>query len=205
MDAAAAPQSPLATRTVVNRDGEALLIEHFIDAAEAATLSRQLQAELSWQTETLVLYGREITVPRRVSWVGDPGATYTYSGVLHEPLPWSPLLANLRARIQSCTGYDFNSVLANLYQDGMDSMGWHADKERELGHNPVIASLSFGAERMFKLRHNKSGDTVEMYLPSGSLLLMRGALQHHWRHCLPKMRGVTAPRVNLTFRYIYPA
>lgn len=205
MDAAAAPQSPLATRTVVNRDGEALLIEHFIDAAEAATLSRQLQAELSWQTETLVLYGREITVPRRVSWVGDPGATYTYSGVLHEPLPWSPLLANLRARIQSCTGYDFNSVLANLYRDGMDSMGWHADKERELGHNPVIASLSFGAERMFKLRHNKSGDTVEMYLPSGSLLLMRGALQHHWRHCLPKMRGVTAPRVNLTFRYIYPA
>lgn len=205
MDAAAAPQSRLATRTVVNRDGEALLIEHFIDAAEAATLSRQLQAELSWQTETLVLYGREITVPRRVSWVGDPGATYTYSGVLHEPLPWSPLLANLRARIQSCTGYDFNSVLANLYRDGMDSMGWHADKERELGHNPVIASLSFGAERMFKLRHNKSGDTVEMYLPSGSLLLMRGALQHHWRHCLPKMRGVTAPRVNLTFRYIYPA
>lgn len=205
MCAAAISESLLAAQTVVDRDGEALLIEHFIDDAEACALNEQLQAELSWQTETLVLYGREIIVPRRVCWIGDPGARYTYSGVLHEPLPWSPLLANLRAHVQSCIAHQFNSVLANLYRDGMDSMGWHADKERELGRDPVIASLSFGAERVFKLRHNRSGETVETRLRSGSLLLMRGSLQHHWRHCLPKMRGVAAPRVNLTFRYIVHA
>lgn len=194
-----------AARPLVSRDGEAFLFEHFIESEEADLLGGRLQHDLRWETEAIVMYGREIMVPRRVCWVGDAGARYTYSGVMHDPQPWPPVLSDLRARVQSFTGYDFNSVLANLYRDGADSMGWHADKERELGRDPVIASLSFGAERVFKLRHNKSNETVETTLGNGSLLLMCGSLQHHWRHCLPKMRGVTAPRVNLTFRYIYPA
>jgi len=190
--------------SLVSRDGEVFLLDRFIAPEEAAQLTGQLCRELDWHAESLVLYGREISVPRRVCWYGDAGAIYTYSGVTHTPLPWPPLLTELRRRVQSCTGQNFNSVLGNFYRDGNDSMGWHADKERELGRNPVIASLSFGAQRLFKLRHNKSGETVEVYLPSGSLLLMGGALQHHWRHCLPKMRGIDAPRVNLTFRYIPP-
>lgn len=191
------------TSSLVRREGEVFLVEQFIDSVEAAQLGARLQRELSWHTETLMLYGREITVPRRVCWYGDAGAHYTYSGMTHMPLPWPPLLAELRVRVQSFTGHDFNSVLGNLYRDGGDSMGWHADKERELGRNPVIASLSFGAPRLFKLRHNKSGETIEVHLANGSLLLMAGALQHHWRHCLPKMRGIDAPRVNLTFRNVH--
>lgn len=192
-------------RTLVNRDGEALLFEHFIVGEEATALAEQLRQDVNWQTETIVLYGREITVPRQVCWVGDAGIRYTYSGVVHDPLPWPPVLAALRTRVQAFTGHDFNSVLANRYRDGTDSMGWHADNERELGRNPVIASLSFGADRVFKLRHNKNSETVEVRLGNGSLLLMCGSLQHHWRHCLPKMRGITEARVNLTFRYIHPA
>lgn len=190
--------------SLVSHEGEVFLFEQFVAADEAARLTDQLCRELDWRAESILLYGRQVSVPRRVCWYGDAGATYTYSGVTHTPLPWPSLLVDLRMRIQSLVGVQFNSVLGNLYRDGNDSMGWHADKERELGRNPVIASLSFGAQRLFKLRHNKSGETVEIILPSGSLLLMAGALQHHWRHCLPKIRGIDALRVNLTFRYVYP-
>lgn len=204
MNAQVADHAAGQARSLISHEGEVFLFEHFVAADEAARLTEQLCRELDWHAETILLYGRQVSVPRRVCWYGDAGATYTYSGVTHTPLPWPSVLADLRMRIQSSAGAQFNSVLGNLYRDGNDSMGWHADKERELGRNPVIASLSFGAQRVFKLRHNKSGETVEISLPSGSLLLMAGALQHHWRHCLPKMRGIDAPRVNLTFRYIYP-
>jgi len=165
-------------------------------------LFTQLLAELPWQAETLHIHGREITVPRRVCWFGDPGAVYTYSGVTHQPLPWPQVLSELKHKLEAFTGARFNSVLANLYRDGNDAMGWHADKETELGQNPTIASVSLGAARRFKLQHNRAKTVVDVMLEPGSLLLMGGPLQHCWRHSLPRTREVIGPRINLTYRLI---
>lgn len=195
-------QLNLPSTSLTPRDGEAHYFPVFIPRAEADALFDELVARIAWQTEELSLYGKRILVPRRVAWYGDRGAVYRYSGVRHEPIPWLPQLLDLRERVASATQHLFNSVLANYYRDGNDSMGWHADKELELGVNPVIASLSFGAARSFKLQHNKSKQVVDIVLEHGSLLLMSGSLQHHWRHCLPKTRQPASGRVNLTFRRI---
>jgi alkylated DNA repair dioxygenase AlkB len=188
--------------TVIDRDGEATLWEHFLEPADAGALLAQLLAELPWKSETLHIHGRDIIVPRRVCWFGDPGAVYTYSGLTHEPLPWPRALSELKNKLEAFTGALFNSVLANLYRDGNDAMGWHADKEKELGQNPVIASISLGAARRFKLQHTRDKTVVEIVLEPGSLLLMAGRLQYCWRHSLPRTREVIGPRINLTFRLI---
>lgn len=140
--------------------------------------------------------------PRLEAWYGDAGASYSYSGLAHEPLPWTPELQRLRERVEVAAGTTFNSVLANLYRDGNDSNGWHADDESELGEQPVIASLSLGAARRFLLRHRASVERVEVVLEAGSLLLMRGKTQQCWKHSVPKQRTVHAPRINLTFRRV---
>ncbi|HSN23761.1 MAG TPA: alpha-ketoglutarate-dependent dioxygenase AlkB, partial [Methylomicrobium sp.] len=144
-------------------------------------------------------------VPRLMCWYGDDDAVYHYSGVKHEPLPWTAALSTVRIRIEAFIGgCTFNSVLANLYRDGRDSMGCHADDEKELGINPVIASLSLGDERMFRLHHKMRRSHLDITLGHGDLLIMAGALQHHWLHALPKTRKVKNPRINLTFRRIIP-
>ena len=183
-------------------DAEWLLIEGFLTAPEAATLFQSLRSELDWQEEALVIAGRQVMVPRLVCWYGDPGARYRYSGVSHEPLPWTPALTRLRTAVEQRSGSRFNSVLGNLYRSGQDSMGWHADKEKELGPNPVIASLSLGATRRFLLRHNRTREQIELGLTDGSLLIMGGRLQHDWRHCVPKAPRGAEARINLTFRLI---
>ena len=126
--------------------------------AEAGLLQSALREEINWQQEEIVLFGRRHLVPRLVAWHGDPGSAYTYSGTAHEPSPWTPTLTRHSQRIEALTGHTFNSVLLNLYRNGSDGMGWHADDEPELGRNPVIASVSFGATRRFKLRHRKRRD-----------------------------------------------
>lgn len=188
--------------TLIADDGELLLQRQFYAPPEADALLACLLNELAWQEEDIVIAGKRVKVPRLVCWYGDPGAVYRYSGVSHQPLPWTESLIAIKQRVEEQCGYRFNSVLANLYRDGNDSMGWHADKEKELGQNPAIASLSFGAERMFKIRHIKTAETLDIVLKHGDLLLMAGALQHHWRHCAPKTRQVKTPRINLTFRRI---
>ena len=188
--------------SLVPCDGDVHYFPGFISRSEADSIFDELVKTLDWQTEELSLYGKRILVPRLVAWYGDRGAVYRYSGARHEPLPWSPLLLALRERVAGLVPCSFHSVLANYYRDGNDSMGWHADKEPELGINPVIASLSFGAARLFKLQHTKTKQVVDIVLEPGSLLLMRGSLQHHWRHCLPKTRQPVSGRVNLTFRRI---
>jgi alkylated DNA repair dioxygenase AlkB len=135
-----------------------------------------------------------------VAWCGE--RDYTYSGHTHKAAPLTPALQQLWPQVEQAAAARFNTVLLNYYRTGQDSMGWHADDEPELGRNPVIASLSLGAARRFKLRHNQTRAVVDIELPSGSLLVMAGALQHHWQHCLPKSARVTAPRLNLTFRWI---
>lgn len=175
-------------------------------SASADALFEQLHRETPWQEEDVVLFGKRYRQPRLLAWYGDPGAHYTYSGVAHEPLPWTACLSSLRATVEALTDHTYNSVLLNLYRDHRDSMGMHADDEVELGEAPVIASLSLGEERTFVLRHqyDKAVPTVRVPLPSGSLLLMAGATQRYWKHGINKLRHPCGARINLTFRTILP-
>ncbi|PPK77686.1 alkylated DNA repair dioxygenase AlkB [Methylobacter tundripaludum] len=188
-------------------DGELYLIKPFYSLPESDRLFAQLHAELAWQEEAIFIYGRWVKVPRLMCWYGDPDAWYRYSGVNHQPMPWTPVLQAIREKVErqcqcQCT---FNSVLANLYRDGNDSMGCHADDEKELGPNPVIASLSLGDERLFRLHHKKTKDKLDIVLGHGDLLVMAGTLQHHWMHSVPKTKKLKTPRINLTFRTIRAA
>ncbi len=169
------------------------------DAAMAALID-----EIPWQTHRLRLFGREVDAPRRSCWIGDPDAAYTYSRVRFEPQPWTARLAALRDEIETRLGLRFNSVLANFYRDGRDSMGWHSDDEPELGVDPIIVSLSLGAERPFRLRPRgpEAGGVIALTLEHGSLLCMAGATQRLYQHALPRRVRVTQPRINLTFRRI---
>jgi alkylated DNA repair dioxygenase AlkB len=171
--------------------------------SEAASLSERLLREIAWETHRLRLFGRQIDAPRRSCWIGDPGTSYTYSRTFFEPHPWPDALLPIRARLEDDCGARFNSVLANLYRDGRDSMGWHSDDEPELGAEPVIASLSLGATRRFVLRNRQRADLRHaMELTSGSLLLMRGTTQRCWNHALPRTARPIGARINLTFRFI---
>ena len=176
---------------------------------EADALFECLLKEIAWERHRLRMFGRELDAPRLSCWIGDSDATYVYSRTRFEPRPWTPSLLALRDRVEQACDARFNSVLANLYRDGADSMGWHSDDEPELGHQPVIASLSLGATRRFRLRRRlprgtraTPADTLDLRLPPGSLLCMAGATQHLYQHDLPKSAAVTAPRINLTFRLI---
>ena len=180
---------------------------NFLPESEASTLRAQLTADIAWEQRAIRMFGRELPQPRLTAWHGDPAARYTYSGLTWEPRPWTPALLDLRQRVAAATGARFNSVLLNYYRDGRDSMGWHADDEPELGPSPVIASLSLGATRRFRLRPIglKAGALAQplgLDLPNGSLLLMRGPTQHCWQHALPKTARPTGPRLNLTFRWV---
>ena len=181
-------------------DGELLWLEQLpLGQGNDEVLSR-LIAETAWRAESITLWGKQHLQPRLTAWHGE--ARYSYSGLDLEPLPFTPLLLGIKAAVESVSGHAFNSVLLNYYRDGRDSMGMHSDDEPELGRNPVIASVSFGAIRTFILRHRRTKQTVKLDLTSGSLLLMRGTTQHFWLHGINKSVRVTGPRVNLTFRFI---
>ena len=188
-------------------DGLLYQLPRFMTPHEASSLQAHLACTLDWQQHRLKLFGRECLTPRLCAWHGDPDARYGYSGQTLEPLPWNDPLAALRRRLETALDCAFNSVLANLYRDGADSMGWHSDDERELGAEPLIASLSLGAPRRFLLRHRRQRelDTLQLELGHGSLLVMAGATQRCWRHSLPKTRRPVGPRVNLTFRRVLAA
>jgi alkylated DNA repair dioxygenase AlkB len=174
-------------------------------AADADRLFARLEREIAWERHRFVLFGRTVEAPRLSCWIGDAGAAYVYSRTRFEPRPWTPAVAALRDALAVRLGLRFNSVLANLYRDGRDSMGWHSDDEPELGPEPVIASLSFGAMRTFRLRERATRRPVlSLELAHGSLLVMAGQTQRHYQHALPRRAGVAAPRINLTFRRIAP-
>jgi alkylated DNA repair dioxygenase AlkB len=177
--------------------------DDFLSPDEADHYWQQLRTTLAWRQDRIRLFGRDVVIPRLQCWYGEPGLSYRYSGLSMTTRPWTDALNQLRHRIEQHCGHRFNAVLANLYRDGQDSVGWHADNEPELGTNPTIASLSLGQPRSFKLRRNddhRQQHTIE--LQQGSLLLMSGSTQHHWQHCLPKRTRITEPRINLTFRLI---
>ena len=160
-------------------------------------------AHINWQHNQIKLFGKTIYEPRFSAWYGDNHASYTYSGVERRPVAWTPLLQKIKQDIEQIVSRTFNSVLLNWYRDGQDSMGWHADDEKELGNNPLIASLSLGANRDFQLhRKTDTKQKVTISIQNGSLLVMGGSLQHHWKHALPKRKNIQKPRINLTFRTI---
>ncbi len=184
--------------------GELVLFDPWLAPDEAERAFAELLGTLPWRQETITIAGRRVLQPRLTAWIGDPGAAYAYSGLALEPAPWTSGLAALRARVEEAAGVRFDGVLANHYRDGDDSMGMHADKEKELGRNPTIASLSLGAPRRFVMAYagkQKGVPRVEIRLGGGSLLVMRGTTQHFWRHGVPKEPGAGA-RINLTFRRI---
>lgn len=159
---------------------------------------------IRWKQDRLKLYGKSIPLPRLTAWYGDPGAAYTYSGIKSEPNPWNDGLLHIKRRIEDAIDNSFNCVLLNWYRDGQDSLSWHADDEKELGSNPVIASANFGATRDFQLRRNSDhSQKVTIPLKHGTLLVMRGELQQHWKHSVPKRASVDGSRFNLTFRTIH--
>jgi alkylated DNA repair dioxygenase AlkB len=181
-------------------DGELALLPALALPLPTSEVMARLVAETGWRAETVTVFGKRHLQPRLTAWHGD--AAYTYSGLTLTPLPFTPLLQQIRAGVESATGHRFNSVLLNYYRDGRDSMGMHSDDEPELGSTPAIASLSLGATRTFILRHKRSRQTARIDLPDGSLLLMRGTLQQNWLHGINKTVRPIGPRLNLTFRYI---
>jgi len=175
--------------------------------AHATALMAALSADIPWSRHRLRIFGQEVEAPRLSCWIGDPDAAYRYSGTRFAPQPWPVAVAPVRDAVSRTAGVAFNSVLANLYRDGQDAMGWHSDDERELGPQPVIASLSFGATRRFVLKA-RAPDADGRFarhvleLPHGSLLVMRGDTQARYRHALPRTARPVGPRLNLTFRKI---
>lgn len=165
-----------------------------------AEVLARLLADTDWREETVVVYGKRHLQPRLTAWQGE--RAYTYSGLTLAPQPFSPLVQAIRASVERVTGRQFNSVLLNCYRNERDSMGMHADDEPELGAEPAIASVSFGATRPFTLRHKRSKRTMKLDLTDGGLLLMAGTLQQNWLHGIGKQARPVGARVNLTFRFI---
>ncbi|MNZ36944.1 hypothetical protein D3C78_543810 [compost metagenome] len=189
---------------IVLPDAELRLIPQWCSPTTAAEWFEQLVAETPWEQPSVRLHGRDYPVPRLVTWYGDPQATYRYSGLVHEPLPWTRLLGEIRQRVVETVGRPLNGVLLNYYRDGQDSMGWHSDDEPELGRNPLVASLNLGGTRRFDLRRKgHSAIDCSLELEAGSLLVMSGATQHYWQHQVAKTRREVAPRLNLTFRLVH--
>lgn len=175
----------------------------FILPSDANQFLDRLQQSLHWRQEQITLYGKTFEVPRLQAWYGDKHSQYQYSNLTMQPIPWTKELVRLKQMCENQAKVAFNSMLANLYRDGNDGMGRHADNEPELGNQPVIASVSFGQTRNLDFYHNQTKQKVRVPLANGSLLLMRGNTQTYWQHAIAKTKKVSLPRINLTFRKIH--
>lgn len=184
-------------------DGEAYFYPELFSKKESDHYLNALLQEISWKQEPIVIFGKQVMQPRLTAWFGDEGKCYHYSGITMQPERWTKSLLKIKEQIEVIAGVTFNSALLNQYRDGKDSMGWHRDNEKELGHNPVIGSVSFGATRKFVLRHYQDHSLKRsVELSHGSLLLMQGKTQHCWMHSIPKTTKQLGSRINITFRVI---
>lgn len=160
--------------------------------------------EIAWSQRPITIFGKQVLQPRLTAWCADPGVEIRYSGISYQPQAWSATLCAIKEVVEALAGVAFNGVLLNRYRDGADSMGWHRDNEPYLGPEPVIASVSLGAERDFKMKHRReAAPPVTLTLGHGSVLILRGQTQVHWLHSLPKRKRSQTPRINLTFRKIF--
>ncbi len=178
-------------------------ITNFIGKELAETYFDYLLNYVPWQLDHIKIFGKTYPQPRLTALYGNNSKTYTYSSITMRPVPFNKVLEEIKAQTEPIAKVEFTSCLLNLYRSGADSNGWHADDEKELGRNPVIASVSLGQERYFHLKHRVRKDLrYKILLEPGSLLIMQGSTQHHWLHQIPKSKKALGPRINLTFRSI---
>lgn len=184
-------------------DAEIMYYPLFFDKNEADAIFEQLTHETAWQQDEIRVFGKTHPQPRLTALYGHKGKSYTYSNIKMQPHAWNQLLQKIKSKVETVVDANFTTVLLNLYRDGKDSNGWHSDNEKELGINPIIASVSFGTARVFQLKHNTMASLKQnIVLEHGSLLLMKGTTQHCWKHQIPKSAKTIGARLNLTFRII---
>ena len=201
------PVPPEACRSVAERlplpDAEVYFYRVFLTPAQSDVFLEDLLSYTPWKQERMKWYGKMVDLPRLSAWYGDPGKVYRYSGITAEPKPWNKTLSSIKSEIERVSHVRFNSALLNLYRDGHDKVSWHSDDEPELGHDPVIGSVSFGEARVFRFKHRRNSSLrAEVQLSHGSYLLMRGGTQANWLHEIPRTTRPLKPRINLTFRTI---
>ena len=175
---------------------------NFFNEEKSDLLFEKLKSEIPWQQDDIKVYGKIYAQPRLTALYGNEGKQYSYSSVIMQPHSWNALLTSIKEKVETVCDEKFTTVLLNLYRNGKDSNGWHADNEKELGKNPVIASVSFGVSRPFYLKHNTLNEKLKIELEHGSLLVMKGETQHYWKHQIAKTAKEIGPRINLTFRII---
>lgn len=184
-------------------DAQVSYVPSFIGFEEANELFNKLINDINWQQDDIVVFGKKFQQPRLTALYGNDGKSYSYSSLTMFPNKWNSLLIYIKEKVEEFMNVKFTTVLLNYYRDGNDSNGWHADNEKELGKNPIIASISFGAKRVFQMKHNTNKDQkFKIELEHGSLLIMKGTTQHFWKHQIPKTTKKVGPRINLTFRII---
>jgi len=184
-------------------DAEIDYYPSFLGLETSITLFKELEINTPWKEDDIRVYGKVFKQPRLTAFFANNEKSYGYSNISMIPHKFTPILNSLKQKIETATKTTFTSCLLNLYRDGQDSNGWHADDEKELGINPVIASVSLGAERIFHLKHkNNKAIKHKLILQNGSLLMMKGATQHHWLHQIPKTKKPIGKRINLTFRFL---
>jgi alkylated DNA repair dioxygenase AlkB len=186
------------------KDSDLLYHPAFFGKEESDIIFKTLLDRIEWKQDKIMMYGKELNLPRLSAWYGDNNKPYTYSGITLNPLPWTNELLQIKEKIEMEAKVKFSSVLINRYRDGQDYVGWHTDAEKELGKNPIIGSVNFGATRKFQLRRiDDHKEKFEVELKHGTFLLMGGATQHFWQHQVPKTAHKIGERLNLTFRVIY--
>jgi alkylated DNA repair dioxygenase AlkB len=185
------------------KDANVKYYPYFFNKEEANLYFEHLLKTLPWQQDMITVFGKRYEQPRLTAFFGDNNLPYTYSNITMYPHPFKDQLLNIKTIIEQELKHTFTSCLANLYREGKDSNGWHADNEKALGKHPIIASVTFGEERPFHLKHKKDKTLKEkLILQHGSLLVMQGATQEHWLHQIPKTKKDVGPRINLTFRIL---
>ena len=187
---------------VAHNDLKIRIEENFFSSIDSAKLLKKLISTLCWESMMINMFGKSTKIPRLQCWIGDEGCEYRYSGKQLNRQSWNKDLTMIRKKIYGELKIDFNSVLANYYRDGRDSMGWHSDNEKELGPRPTIASISFGSERDLIFRNKISKKTLSIPQTNGCLILIDGKTQKNWQHSIKKTQKIIGPRINLTFRNI---
>ena len=188
---------------IIHQDGIALYYEKVISGEQIKPLYDELLNNINWENERVVMFGKEIITKRKVAFYSDPSIAYTYASKTKIGLPWGDPLIKLKNMVESVTKQAYNACLLNLYHNGEEAMGWHCDNEKEIVTNSSIASLSIGATRKFSFKHKVTKETISIQLENGSLLEMKGTIQSHWLHALPKSKKITESRINLTFRQMH--
>lgn len=185
------------------KDAEILYDKNFLTIDEATTYFNVLRKETDWQQDRIKVFGKVYDQPRLTALFANNKNPYSYSNITMYPTPFSPILLEIKSKIEKKINQTFTTCLLNLYRNGQDSNGWHADNEKELGKNPIIASVSLGADRFFHMKHRtEKTQKLKLNLTHGSLLVMSGPTQHHWLHQIPKTKKNIGERINLTFRII---